>query len=216
MMSRLITFDNIIKYEVIFLFWSKRIVEITEKLYFTNRKDWRSWLEKNYDKKKEVWLVYYKKHTGKPTIPYDDAVEEALCFGWIDSTVKHFDDEKHVQRYSPRKLRSIWSQNNIKRVKKMIKQGKMLKVGLDKYDYGMKNNLQAPATDKNIEMPKDFQSALECEKKALENFTNLAPSYRIMYIYWIISAKKEETRKRRIKKAVKLLKESKKPWEMNR
>lgn len=78
----------------------------------------------------------------------------------------------------------------------------------------MKNNLQAPATDKNIEVPEDLQTALESDKTALENFTNLAPSYRVMYIYWIISAKKEGTRKRQIDKAVKLLKESKKPWEM--
>ena len=96
----------------------------------------------------------------------------------------------------------------------MIKQGKMTEAGLKKYEYGMKHNLQAPETDKNISVPEDLQKALETEKKALENFTNLAPSYRIMYIYWIISAKKEETRKRRINKAVKLLKESKKPWEL--
>ena len=189
-------------------------MKITEQLYFTNRKDWRLWLEKNYNKKKEVWLVYYKKHIDKPCIPYDDAVEEALCFGWIDSTVKRIDEEKHVQRYTPRKLRSIWSGNNIRRVKKMIKAGKMTKAGLEKYEYGMKNNLQAPATDKNIETPDDFQTALESDRSALENFSNLAPSYRVMYIYWIVSAKKEETRRRRIDKAVKLLKENKKPWEM--
>ena len=86
------------------------MVEITETLYLTNRKQWRDWLEKNYNKKKDVWLIYYKKHTKKKTIPYDDAVEEALCFGWIDSTVKRIDDEKHVQRYSPRKLNSVWSE----------------------------------------------------------------------------------------------------------
>jgi uncharacterized protein YdeI (YjbR/CyaY-like superfamily) len=189
-------------------------VEITEQLYFTNRKDWRLWLEKNYVKKKEVWLVYYKKHTDKPCIPYDDAVEEALCFGWIDSTVKRIDDEKHVQRYTPRKLKSIWSENNIRRVKKMIKEGKMTKVGLEKYEYGMKNNLQAPTTDKDIKIPQEFQTALEANKIAFKNFSNLAPSYRIMYIYWITSAKKEETRKKRIEKAVKLLNENKKSWEM--
>ena len=189
-------------------------MEITETLYFTNRDDWRKWLEKNYDKKKEVWLIYYKKHTKKPCIPYDDAVEEALCFGWIDSTVKHVDDEKHVQRYSPRNLKSVWSPHNIKRVKKMIKEGKMTEIGIEKYEYGMKNNLITPTTDKNIEVPKDLQTALKAEKRASENFYNLAPSYRIMYIYWIIGAKREETRKRRIKKAVQLLKESKKPWEL--
>jgi uncharacterized protein YdeI (YjbR/CyaY-like superfamily) len=190
-------------------------MEPKETLYFTNREDWRVWLEKNYDKKKEVWLIYYKKHTGIPTIPYDDAVEEALCFGWIDSTLKRIDDEKHMQRYTPRNLRSIWSKNNIARVKKMVKEGKMTKAGLEKYEYGMENNLQAPDTDKDIQVPDDFEAALKKEKKAYENFYNLAPSYKIMYIYWIISAKKEETRKRRIKKAVQLLKESKKPWEMN-
>ena len=189
-------------------------MKIPETLYVTNRTDWQAWLEKNYDKKKEIWLIYYKKHTKKPCIPYDDAVEEALCFGWIDSTVKRIDDEKHVQRYTPRNLRSVWSPHNIKRVKKMIEQGKMTEAGLKKYEYGMKHNLQAPETDKNISVPEDLQKALETEKKALENFTNLAPSYRIMYIYWIISEKKEETTKRRINKAVKLLKESKKPWEL--
>jgi len=190
-------------------------VEIDETLYLTNRKDWRAWLEKNYEKKKGIWLIYYKKHTNKPTIPYDDAVEEALCFGWIDITVKRIDDEKHVQRYSPRKLRSVWSQNNITRVKKMIKEGKMTKAGLKKYDFGMKNKLEAPATDNNIKVPEDLQDALKNNKIAQENFSNLAPSYRIMYIYWIISAKREDTRKRRIEKAVNLLKESKKPWEMS-
>jgi uncharacterized protein YdeI (YjbR/CyaY-like superfamily) len=192
----------------------RKHLEIDKTLYITNRKDWRAWLEKNYDKKKGIWLIYYKKHTKKPTIPYDDAVEEALCYGWIDSTVKRINDEKHVQRYSPRKLRSVWSQNNIARVKKMIKEGKMKKAGLEKYEYGMKNKLEAPATDKNIKVPEDLKIALETNKKALENFSNLAPSYRIMYIYWIISAKRKDTRIRRIEKAVNLLKESKKPWEM--
>jgi uncharacterized protein YdeI (YjbR/CyaY-like superfamily) len=189
-------------------------MEPKEKLYFTNRKDWRAWLEKNYDKKKEVWLIYYKKYTREKTIPYDDAVEEALCFGWIDSTVKRIDDRKHMQRYTPRNLKSVWSKYNIARVKKMIKEGKMTEIGLEKYEYGMKHNLQAPDTDKDVKIPEDLHNALEKEKKAFENFYNLAPSYRIMYIYWIISAKKEETRKRRIDKAVQLLKESKKPWEM--
>ncbi|KYK29299.1 hypothetical protein AYK20_05735 [Thermoplasmatales archaeon SG8-52-1] len=190
------------------------MVEITETLYLTNRKEWRAWLEKNYNKKKEVWLIYYKKHTKKKTIPYDDAVEEALCFGWIDSTVKRIDDEKHVQRYSSRNLNSVWSENNIARVKKMIKEGKMKKEGLEKYNYGIKNNLIAPLTDKKIKTPEDFQKALESNDKAFENFSTLAPSYKIMYIYWIIGAKKEETRKRRIKKTVKLLSENKRPWEI--
>ena len=107
-------------------------MEIGETLFFTNRQDWRKWLEKNYEDKKEIWLIYYKKHTKKPTIHYEDAVEEALCFGWIDSTVKRIDEEKHAQRYTPRNLKSVWSKQNINRVKKMIKEGKMTNLGLFK------------------------------------------------------------------------------------
>ena len=188
-------------------------MEIGETLYVTNREDWRKWLKKNFEVKKEIWLIYYKKHTRKPTIPYDDAVEEALCFGWIDSIVKRIDDEKHVQRYTPRNLKSIWSQNNINRVEKMLHEGKMTKTGLSKYEYGMKNDLQAPTIKEKLVVPKDFKIALKNETKADENFNNLAKSYKIMYIHWINCAKKEETGKRRIKKAIHLLKESKKPWE---
>ena len=79
------------------------LMKITEKLHVTNRDDWRAWLRKNHSTKKEIWLIYYKRHTGKPRIPYSDAVEEALCFGWIDSLVKKIDDEKFVQKFTPRK-----------------------------------------------------------------------------------------------------------------
>ncbi len=187
-------------------------MEIGETLYLKNREQWRKWLEKNHEIKKEIWLIYYKKHTKKPTIPYDDAVEEALCYGWIDSTLKRVDEEKSAQRFTPRNLRSVWSQNNIKRVKKMIKEGKMKKSGIIKYEYGMKNNLQAPSTKDKIEIPDDLISALKKEKPAYDNFNNISKSYKLMYVHWINSAKKEETRKRRIKKAALLLKENKKPW----
>ena len=189
-------------------------MNISETLYVTNRRDWRKWLEKNHKEKKEIWLTYYKKHTKKPTIPYDDAVEEALCFGWIDSTVKRIDDEKYVQRYTPRKLNSIWSQKNIARVKKMIKEEKMTNFGLKKYDHGMKNNLQVPPDNKNLIIPKDFLTSIKKEPTAYKNFSNIAKSYKKMYIHWINNAKKDETRKRRIDKTIKLLKENNKPWEM--
>lgn len=104
-------------------------MEITKQLYVTDRDAWRAWLEKNYDTEKEIWLIYYKKHTGKPRIPYDDAVEEALCFGWIDSTVKRVDDEKFAQKFTPRKNKSNWSDLNKKRAKKMIREGRMTKAG---------------------------------------------------------------------------------------
>jgi uncharacterized protein YdeI (YjbR/CyaY-like superfamily) len=94
---------------------------MTEPLYFTDRHQWRKWLEKNYKSQNEAWLVYYKKHTKKPTIPYGDAVEEAICFGWIDSTVNRIDEERYKQRYTPRHLKSIWSDSNVKRAEEIIR-----------------------------------------------------------------------------------------------
>ena len=186
-------------------------MEIGKTLYVTNRKDWRQWLAKHYETEKEIWLINYKKHTNKPTIPYDDAVEEALCFGWIDSTVKRIDEEQYAQRYTPRNLKSVWSPYNINRVQKMIKEGKMKDSGLSKYAYGMKHNQSAPTTKEEIVIPEDFKKALDHEPIADEHFNTLAKFHKIMYIYWINSAKKEPTRKRRIKKTIELLKEKKDP-----
>lgn len=103
---------------------------MSETLYITDRKKWRAWLRKNRKIKKEIWLVYFKKHTGKARIAYNDAVEEALCYGWIDSTVKRIDSDKFAQKYTPRREKSNWSDLNIKRAKKLIKEGKMTKIGL--------------------------------------------------------------------------------------
>ncbi len=112
-------------------------MKITKTLYVTTRDEWRSWLEENHKSEKEIWLIYYKKHTGKPRIPYDDAVEEALCFGWIDSIIKRIDEEKYTQKFSPRKQNSAWSDLNKKRVKKLIEEGKMTKAGYETVKEGI-------------------------------------------------------------------------------
>jgi uncharacterized protein YdeI (YjbR/CyaY-like superfamily) len=96
---------------------------MSEELYVSNRDAWRAWLEENHDVKREVWLIYYRKHTGKPSIAYDYSVEEALCFGWVDSIIKKLDDEKFARKFTPRKSRSRWSEANRKRVEKMIRGG---------------------------------------------------------------------------------------------
>jgi uncharacterized protein YdeI (YjbR/CyaY-like superfamily) len=177
-----------------------------EYQYFKNRKDWRNWLKKNHIIKNEVWLLYYKKHTGKPTIPYDDAVEEALCFGWIDGKVKRIDDEKYKQRYTPRRLNSVWSQHNIQRVKKMIQQGKMTKIGLEKYEYALEHNTIAPLTKDLPPTPKDLIAALKKVPIAEKNFNKAPPSTKLNYIYWINRAKHNDTRKRRIQQTVVMFK----------
>jgi uncharacterized protein YdeI (YjbR/CyaY-like superfamily) len=93
-------------------------------LYVSTREEWRRWLEKNGTKESVIWLIFYKKHSGKRSLPYSDAVEEALCFGWIDSIIKRFDDEKYIQKFTPRQEKSTWSTLNVRRVREMIKAGR--------------------------------------------------------------------------------------------
>ena len=178
------------------------------KFYFSNRKEWRKWLKENYSSVKEVWLIYYKKHTGKPRIPYDDAVEEALCFGWIDSTVKRIDDEKYCQKFTPRKDKSNWSEHNKKRVAKMIRQGKMTKARMDKINTAKKNGEwnKKIVAEINFEMPSELSQLLSVNIEAREFFNELSTSHKKQCIVWIASAIKAETREKRTKEALKLLK----------
>jgi uncharacterized protein YdeI (YjbR/CyaY-like superfamily) len=186
-------------------------------LYVTNRNDWRTWLKKNHGSQKEVWLIYYKKHSGKPRIPYDDAVEEAICFGWIDSTVKRIDEEKYAQKFTPRNEKSNWSELNKKRARKMIKAGRMTHAGLTKFKQAGKQKdreTKDKPTSRRLVIPPDLKKALLANKTALENFTNFAPSYRRLYVGWISAAKRKETREKRIKQTVKWSAENKKPGMM--
>jgi uncharacterized protein YdeI (YjbR/CyaY-like superfamily) len=193
------------------------IVKQDKTLYVVNRDDWRAWLKRNHCSRKEVWLIYYKKHTGKPRIPYDDAVEEALCYGWIDSTVKRIDDEKYAQKFTPRNEKSNWSELNRKRARKMIKAGRMTQAGLVRFKQagkGKNEETQGTLPKKRLVIPLGLKKALSANKKALENFNNFAPSYRRLYIGWITAAKRKETREKRISQTVKWSAENKKPGMM--
>jgi uncharacterized protein YdeI (YjbR/CyaY-like superfamily) len=184
----------------------------TNTLYVNNRKDWREWLEKNHATSKEIWLIYYKKHSGKSRIPYDDAVEEALCFGWIDSIIKKIDDEKYAQKFTPRKENSMWSESNKKRVNLMIGQGKMTKAGLALIRVAKKNGKwnEVFPREEFSEIPGELKIVLEKNKKARENFHALAPSYKKQYIGWIVTAKRPETREKRLQEAIILLEKNQK------
>jgi len=189
------------------------MAKITKKLHFTNRDDWRAWLDENHASQKEIWLIFFKKHTGKPTMLYDDAVEEALCFGWIDGIMKRIDEEKHAIRFSPRHNKSVWSKANKKRIEKMIKQGRMTEAGLAKVRAAKESGEweNARIREDLIELPHDFAQELAKNERAQENFNNFAPSYKKQYIYWIMDAKREETRQRRIQETVQRVEENKKP-----
>ena len=171
-----------------------------EPIIFTDRDEWRAWLEVNHAQAEEIWLGYYKKHTGKKSVKYDEAVEEALCFGWIDSLIKRVDENIYKQKYTPRKKGSVWSIVNKKRVKQMIDTGKMTSAGLKKVEEAKRNGNWASAygTAKEEEMPDDLLKALKKNKKAFQNFFAFTKSIRNRYISYINAAKREETRQKRI------------------
>jgi uncharacterized protein YdeI (YjbR/CyaY-like superfamily) len=117
-----------------------------QPLYVTSAEEWRAWLQANHAVEKEVWLTFYKKHTGIPSLTFEEAAEEALCFGWIDSVMKRIDDEKYVLRHTPRKKGSNWSEVNKRRVAKLIEQGRMTEAGLAKIDEAKRNGEWDKAT----------------------------------------------------------------------
>ena len=150
--------------------------DMKNALYATHRKEWRDWLKKHSKSEREVWLVYYKKHTGKPRIPYNEAVEEALCFGWIDSTVKSIDDDRFAQRFSVRNPKSPYSQANRERLRELVKQGKVAKDVLATL---------GDITEEEFEIPPDILRAIKASKAAWKNWQEFSPSYiriRIAYV----------------------------------
>lgn len=182
-------------------------------LHFTHRREWRDWLQKHFSREKEIWLIHYKKHTGKSSMPYEDAVEEAICFGWIDSLVKRLDSDKFCRKFTPRTDRGKWSELNKKRAKKMIKEGKMTEAGLAKIDlaaWKRQAGKGSVSERRTFSLSAEMETELKKNKTAWEHFSALAPSHKRNYIGWIMSAKKEETRRRRFREAVSLLEKNKK------
>ncbi len=155
-------------------------MEIGKTLYVVDRKAWRQWLSKNYKSEKEIWLIYYKKSSGKPRIPYNDAVEEALCFGWIDSTVKSIDGEKYAQRFTPRRSGSVLSDANKERLRKLVANKKMTRAGLAAVSHAFK----AGAREK-FAIAKDVLAVVRKDKEAWKNFQRLPQGYKRVRIGYI-------------------------------
>lgn len=164
-------------------------MEISQTLYITERKDWRDWLQKNYKTAAEIWLIYPKKTTGKPRIEYNDAVEEALCFGWIDSIQKKFDEEHTVQRFSPRKPKAKYSQANIERLRSLVAEKKVIKEVAETLD---------DILNEEFIIPPDILKAIKANKEAWKNFQNFSDSYIRIRIAFIDGARNrpEEFKKR--------------------
>lgn len=156
-------------------------MEITQTLYITQRKDWRDWLKKHHKSAKEIWLVYPKKATGKSRIEYNDAVEEALCFGWIDSIVKKLNEESNVQRFSPRKPKAKYSQANIERLRTLVAKKKVINE--------VENTLKEILSEKFV-IPPDILEAIKANKEAWKNFRKFSAPYKRIRIAFIDGARK--------------------------
>jgi uncharacterized protein YdeI (YjbR/CyaY-like superfamily) len=169
------------------------------EFYPRNRQAWRNWLQKNHATKQSVWLIMYKKSSGKPTILYNEVVEEALCFGWIDSVPRKRDAESSFLYISIRKAKSGWSALNKKRIEKLIQENRMTTAGLQKIEAAKKDGSWS-ALDKieALEMPAALQKALTRNKKALAHFNGFPSSVRKQLFLWVESAKTPVTKEKRI------------------
>lgn len=186
------------------------------ELYVKTREEWGEWLEKNHLTKETVWLVFYKKISGKETISYDDAVEEALCFGWIDGKIKKINEDYYVRLFTPRRPNSRWSTLNIERVRKLSGKNMMRPEGLLAYQYVLDRPELAYEIIKEGEpdIPVDLLKALENNLTALDNFMKFSIASRRLYILWLNQAKRDTTRISRITKIVQFSEKNEKPGMM--
>jgi uncharacterized protein YdeI (YjbR/CyaY-like superfamily) len=177
-------------------------VERLRTLDVRSRREWRNWLRKRHDSETVIWLVFHKRHTSDTSIGYDDAVEEALCFGWIDSIVKRLDDERYARKFTPRKPGSRWSTINRQRYARLQAQGLLAAPGRNRAPTGRSGD--APRTSLSV-IPSYIETQFKANGRAWDYFEQLAPSLRRAYIGWIDSAKRAETKDRRLREAIHLL-----------
>jgi uncharacterized protein YdeI (YjbR/CyaY-like superfamily) len=173
-----------------------KIEAIMKTFFAEDRTKWRAWLESNHSQASEIWLVHYKKEAGQPQIEYEAAVEEAICFGWIDGKIRKLDDARYARLFTPRKPTSKWSRANLERAAKMIRQGKMTATGMKVFD--PRNQTPAQPT----KLPTSLEARFRRQESAWENFTQFRPSYQRLTIGWVASAKQEATQLRRLQQLI--------------
>ncbi len=184
---------------------AKSRIDALERFYPPDRAAWRQWLVDNYDKASGVWVIQYKTRASQPTITYDDLVEEALCFGWIDSTMRKLDDERSMLMVTPRKPRSVWAKSNKARVERLIVRGLMTPAGLTKIEAAKADgSWNAFDEVEALTVPDDLRQALAQNIDARRHFEAFPASAQKMILYWIASAKRPETRAKRIAETVRL------------
>ncbi|MBR9703088.1 hypothetical protein GOV10_03570 [Candidatus Woesearchaeota archaeon] len=175
------------------------------------RADWRAWLRKHHRKESKVQLISYKRHTGRLFLTHRAQMEEAICFGWIDTTLKRIDEEKYARTFVRRTEKGSWSKNTLRYAEEMIAQNKIAKYGLEMYTAGKKKKPIDHDLPKNPGIPPELKKLLSRNKKARIFYESLAPSYKRMYNRWVHRAKLRETKEKRAKLVLERCKEGKKP-----
>ncbi len=185
-----------------------------EHHYFKNAKEWREWLHENHATSTGICLIFYKVSSEFESMRWEEAVQVAICYGWIDSTVKKMDEERRKQVFSPRKDKSVWSKLNKTYIEKLQKENLIHESGLAKIEIAKKNgSWNSLDAVEDLLIPDDLKSAFEQNEIAFENYNNFSPSYRKSYLYWLNQAKRQETRNSRISTIIKFCEQNKKSRE---
>lgn len=180
-------------------------MEEKEQLYFKNPQHWRDWLHENHQKSKGVYLIFYKVSSNIDSLRWEEAVQVAICYGWIDSTVKKIDDQRRKQMFTPRKDKSVWSKLNKTYIVKLQEGNLIHESGLKKIEIAKQNGSWESLDEvENLVMSNDLELAFEQNQIAFQNYKNFSPSYRKSYLYWLNQAKRSETRNLRIAEIIRL------------
>ncbi|GAB2618332.1 YdeI/OmpD-associated family protein [Emticicia sediminis] len=186
--------------------------EEIETFYPSTTADWRTWLQENHLSKQSVWLIYYKKKSKIPSISWSEAVDEALCFGWIDSTARPIDDEKYMQFFTRRKATSVWSKINKDKVEKLIAAGKMSQAGFESIEKAKQNSSWTILDSvEELTISEDLEAAFQANEGSKDFFMGLSKSVRKAILQWLVLAKQQSTRQKRINEIAELAAQKLKP-----
>jgi uncharacterized protein YdeI (YjbR/CyaY-like superfamily) len=175
------------------------VLDDAEVVHADDRETWRAWLAAHHATARGVWLVTWRPRSGRVSLPYDAAVEEALCFGWVDSTTARFDDDRGKQYFSPRKARSFWAASNKARVARLIADGRMTPAGLAVIEQAKANGMWAISDSvERLEIPADLAAVLDAHHGAAANFAAFPPTARKQMLWWVMEAQRSSTRAARI------------------
>ncbi len=184
-------------------------MEFNRTFHAANLEEWRAWLQQHQTDQAEVWLIFDKAHTGTACISYEDAIREALCFGWVDSLIQKIDADHYARKFSPRRMNSAWSELNKRRVREMVRQGRMTPAGLDKVTFPLDEKEDQPPPLRQIDLPDEMLARIQTNPNAWANFNRLPPSHRRRYTGWVMSAKQEQTRQKRLDEVIDVLAQGK-------